>query len=478
MNRSLMDLVESSCGQDHGGKDIAVRVVHALPTSHRQHAGDLVIDKSEASFLVVDNSGSMETYDGKIFARHTEHVAHTEEPELSFNQQERIKKEGYGSKSRWDEAVSKTHEIAEYNLSRGMRCSYYLLNPSQQQHWVEGVDYVVICPATDGIADARKKMQTVLFGSMLKSHNIRGSTPLHKVTRHLRSELHAARSNQSQPQSQPQAPVCYNIVTDGEPNNRRAFEDELRIMAMGAGRDQSSSSASSVFLTINLCTDEDSVVDYYNDLDKKLGSELSGLDVIDDFEAEAIEISNAGNGDFLTYSYDLHVCRMAGCHSVVADLLDEERLSMFHCAKLVRELLFIGRGIHDGVNSSPTLWHDDSDKWLQEVGSRNRLVWDNTRRRFGQLVNVSALRSRIDWWNRARQHVEWWEMNIGPCKTSGNGILWTKPLPRLGLMVLPLVTFLGWCFGGGQCVVYVWCIVLLAMIGLSTTHAVLLRQGR
>ena len=100
----------------------------------------------------------------------------------------------------------------------------------------------------------------------------RGSTPLHKVTRHLRSELHAARSNQSQPQSQPQAPVCYNIVTDGEPNNRRAFEDELRIMAMGAGRDQSSSSASSVFLTINLCTDEDSVVDYYNDLDKKLGN--------------------------------------------------------------------------------------------------------------------------------------------------------------------------------------------------------------
>jgi hypothetical protein len=80
MNRSLMDLVESSCGQDHGGKDTAVRVVHALPTSHRQHAGDLVIDKSEASFLVVDNSGSMETYDGKIFARHTERVAHTEEP--------------------------------------------------------------------------------------------------------------------------------------------------------------------------------------------------------------------------------------------------------------------------------------------------------------------------------------------------------------------------------------------------------------
>ncbi len=31
-------------------------------------------------------------------------------------------------------------------------------------------------------------------------------------------------------------------------------------------------------------------MDYYNDLDKSLGSELSGLDVIDDFESEGKEI--------------------------------------------------------------------------------------------------------------------------------------------------------------------------------------------
>ena len=45
--------------------------------------------------------------------------------ELSFNQQERIKKEGYGSKSRWDEAVSKTHEIAEYNLRFCVFCQVH-----------------------------------------------------------------------------------------------------------------------------------------------------------------------------------------------------------------------------------------------------------------------------------------------------------------------------------------------------------------
>ena len=41
-----------------------------------------------------------------------------------------------------------------------------------------------------------------------------------------------------------------------------------------------------IFLVINLCTDNDAVVDYYNDLDKVLGSELSGLDVLDDLESE------------------------------------------------------------------------------------------------------------------------------------------------------------------------------------------------
>ena len=51
-------------------------------------------------------------------------------------------------------------------------------------------------------------------------------------------------------------------------------------------------------------------------------------DVIDDLETEQLEIINSKN-TFLTYSHDVHVCRMAGCYSVVADLLDEEPLKIW-----------------------------------------------------------------------------------------------------------------------------------------------------
>ena len=38
------------------------------------------------------------------------------------------------------------------------------------------------------------------------------------------------------------------------------------------------------------------IFSYYNDLDKKLGSELGGCDVIDDIRSEAQEVNDVGNG--------------------------------------------------------------------------------------------------------------------------------------------------------------------------------------
>jgi hypothetical protein len=243
-------------------------------------------------------------------------------------------------------------------------------------------------------------------------------------------------------QSIAQGGICYNIITDGEPNDRRGFEQELRAMANNT-QNVTSSTVPSVFLTINLCTDEDSVVDYYNDLDKSLGSELSGLDVIDDFEAEGLEIRAAGNLNVFTYSFDMHVCRMSGCHSVVADLLDEERLSMFHCAKLVRELLFIGRGEHSNRNSDPVLWYDNPEIWLQEISVKNRSVWDFNKRRFCPLVNVDQLRVRMDEYKQANQLREWWIRNIGNIGADNYPLIdFRKNMPRMLIGVALLLALI------------------------------------
>ena len=62
------------------------------------------------------------------------------------------------------------------------------------------------------------------------------------------------------------------------------------------------------------------------------------MDVIDDLETEQLEVMNAGN-NFLTYTNDIHICRMAGCFSVISDLLDETKLNLFYINKLTKELL-------------------------------------------------------------------------------------------------------------------------------------------
>jgi hypothetical protein len=65
------------------------------------------------------------------------------------------------------------------------------------------------------------------------------------------------------------------------PNNRNSFTKSLRNMIH-----PSADMALSIFITVNLCTDDENVIGFYNDLDTKLGKECCGLDVIDDWIGE------------------------------------------------------------------------------------------------------------------------------------------------------------------------------------------------
>ena len=65
---------------------------------------------------------------------------------------------------------------------------------------------------------------------------------------------------------------------------------------------------------------------------------MSGMDVIDDLEAEAREVRGAGNV-FFVYSYAIHTARMSGCHSVVADMMDEKRLPKHYVLSLTDQIL-------------------------------------------------------------------------------------------------------------------------------------------
>ena len=350
INRSLMDILESR-NNNIGNTDDNYEVNETLFKSKKNSnkVNEIILDKCREAYYIIDNSLSMEECDGKIFSR----------------QSDGNLKIIYGV-TRWLEACQKVAQIAKYNINRKMVATYYILNPKYRENWVENRDYICIDPDEENSID--KKLET-LQKKILSQSQIRGNTPLDVITNNLYDEL-SRKSNLDEGYY-----INFNIITDGCPNSNLRFELSLKKL----------SHRFPVFLTINLCTEDDYVVEYYNELDKTIGNELSGMDVLDDYKSEAYEICRAGN-TFFTYTEEIHICRMAGCFSVVSDLLDEQKLSVFHANKLVKEIL--------NLPSSAPHW-TDLDSYMNEVNMNNEEVYDINTNRMKPLINTFKLNTMI-----------------------------------------------------------------------------------
>tara|TARA_B100001094_G_scaffold154150_1_gene149213 strand:+ start:105 stop:1250 length:1146 start_codon:yes stop_codon:yes gene_type:complete len=309
---------------------------------------ELIKDKCRYAVYIIDNSSSMNYNDGKVFMK---------------NNQGEIEK--IDNVSRWDEAIHKTTLIADYNIKRGMLAVYYLLNPKDKNMYIQNIDFVVIDPF-DNRELQRKKH---LLANMLNPSNIRGTTPLDEITQHLELSLQNHFNN-----SGDIYPICYNIITDGVPNNKIAFEQNIL----------SISKSYNIFLTINLCTNDSFIVNYFNKLDKSIGSEICGCDVIDDLESEQDEVLNAGN-TVINYCNEIHITRMAGCYSIVSDLLDEVDLGVHYNVKLCNELLKL---------RNPPKWRN-VNQYMQAVKSANYNIYNFRTHSIKPIVNESKLQYMI-----------------------------------------------------------------------------------
>ena len=78
-----------------------------------------------------------------------------------------------------------------------------------------------------------------------------------------------------------------------------------------------------VWVVVRLCTDEDTIVKYWNGIDQ--GLELD-MDVLDDWRSEAKEVMSYNT--WLTNSEPLHRLREFGKPVKEFDVLDERELSM------------------------------------------------------------------------------------------------------------------------------------------------------
>lgn len=143
-----------------------------------------------------------------------------------------------------------------------------------------------------------------------------GLTPLTERV----EELHSKISSMAPTLSKSASKVCLVLATDGLPtisgasgilDDTQGFVKALRALQ-----------GLPVWLIVRLCTDEDAVVEFYNQLDSQLEMDV---EVLDDFVAEAKEVNR--KNPWLNYALPLHRLRETGAKHRVFDLLDERRLS-------------------------------------------------------------------------------------------------------------------------------------------------------
>lgn len=227
--------------------------------------------------------------------------------------------------SRWEEIKHMALQHAEWNAAIGTPCEFVLLNPGPGPVQ-EGRDFVRL---NSGTGSASSSLQSLR--RMLDMTQPGGLTPLKDRLEEIYQRIRAQHAELAQNGQR----IVLVIATDGLPtSNHSAVSSDLHRRELVQILNRLGFELS-VFMVIRLTTDDDSVVDYYNQVDAEL--ELP-LEVIDDMKSEAREIQSQGNS-WLTYSPLLHKIREGGTFVKLLDLLDERRLTSAEVSVFVQLLL-------------------------------------------------------------------------------------------------------------------------------------------
>mmetsp|Transcript_23082 Transcript_23082/g.48360 ORF Transcript_23082/g.48360 Transcript_23082/m.48360 type:complete len:410 (-) Transcript_23082:94-1323(-) len=211
----------------------------------------------------------------------------------------------------------------------------------------------------------------------IKSASPSGVTPLSEHVREIRSNVMAMKNDLSQNGQK----VVVVLATDGLPSDEMGnsgppqlteFKNSLRSME-----------GLPVWIVIRLCTDDDSVTQFYNNLDSQL--ELS-LEVIDDFTGEANEVHE--HNAWLNYALPLHRIREMGFSHKLFDLLDERSLTKDE----LREFFYLlfGPDLFDGIPDPYADWKGFLHSMTKVVNGEKH-QWNPIRKRMMPWVDIKKL---------------------------------------------------------------------------------------
>merc|ERR1719384_185221 len=147
------------------------------------------------------------------------------------------------------------------------------------------------------------------------------------------------------------------IATDGKPTDESGMMNDFATsMFVEAMRRLE---GLPIWVVIRLCTDDNDVVEFYNNIDENL--ELS-LDVLDDFQGEAQEVFEMN--PWINYALPIHRLRENGFNDRIFDLIDERPLTRSE----LRQFCFLVFG-PDNFENVP----DPDENWMGFIAEIERL---------------------------------------------------------------------------------------------------------
>ncbi len=241
------------------------------------------LDKIPHRFFICDDSGSMSTSDG--------HRVIT-----SGN----ITK--YVGCSRWKELTTALTFHADVARLANATTEFRFLNRSSTP--------IIIGDPTNSDGSERN-YQTLL---RMFDDSPSGGTPLcHHIRQVITKITQMAPTLRARGQK-----ACVMIATDGESSDGDIAAAMQPLKSLPC------------WVVVRLCTDQDSIVEYWNGVDSVL--ELD-MDVLDDLKGEAEEVEE--QNPWLTYAEPLHRIREFGIPLKELDLLDESKLTLDQFANFV-----------------------------------------------------------------------------------------------------------------------------------------------
>lgn len=175
--------------------------------------------------------------------------------------------------------------------------------------------------------------------------------------------------------------VAIIIATDGLPTDERGYGGTLQQNQFVESLRRLEGLP--VWVVVRLCTDDEDVVSFYNELDSVL--ELS-VEVLDDFSGEAQEVYE--KNPWLNYALPLHRMREMGYHDRIFDMLDERSLTKSELRDFC--VLLFGEENFDGV-PDPSLDWEGFTKSVEKLLKTEKPQWDPVKKRMKPWIDFSYL---------------------------------------------------------------------------------------